>query len=75
MEEIFNLYQKTEDPDFIGQDDVATQILALSKKVEQEEYDQTRQTKYYQIIRWTINYLADKYRESNDLKNYFKLVK
>ena len=74
MEEIFNLYQKTEDPDFIGQDDVATQILALSKKVEQEEYDQTRQTKYYQIIRWTINYLADKYRESNDLKNYFKLI-
>ena len=74
MEEIFNLYKKTEDPDFIGQDDVATQILALSKKVEQEEYDQTRQTKYYQIIRWTINYLADKYRESNDLKNYFKLI-
>ena len=74
MEEIFNLYQKTEDPDFIGQDDVATQILALSKKVEQEEYDQTRQTKYYQIIRWTINYLADKFRESNDLKNYFKLI-
>ena len=73
MEEIFNLYQKVEDPDFIGQDDVAKQILELSKKVEQEEYDQTKQTKYYQIIRWTIGHLADKYRESGDLKSYFKL--
>ena len=74
MDEIFDLYQKIEDPDFIGQDDVATQILSLSKKVEQEEYDQIRQTKYYQIIRWTIAHLAEKYRESNDLKNYFKLI-
>ena len=39
MEEIFNLYQKVEDLDFIGQDDVATKILELSKKIEQEEYD------------------------------------
>ena len=74
MEEIFNLYQKVEDPDFIGQDDVAKQILELSKKVEQEEYDQTKQTKYYQIIRWTVGHLADKYRESGDLKSYFKLI-
>ena len=74
MDEIFNLYSKAEDPDFIGQDDVAKQILGLSKKVEQEEYDQTRQTKYYQIIRWTINHLAEKYRESNDLKSYFQLI-
>lgn len=32
MEEIFNLYAKTEDPEFIGQDEVARQILDLSKK-------------------------------------------
>jgi len=74
MEEIFNLYAKTEDPEFIGQDDVARQILDLSKKVEQEEYDQAKQTKYYQIIRWTINHLAEKYRENNELQNYFKLI-
>ena len=74
MDEIFNLYKKVEDPDFIGQDDVAKQILALSKKVEQEEYDQVRQTKYYQIIRWTINHLAEKYRESKELKSYFQLI-
>ena len=74
MDEIFSLYQKVEDPDFIGQDDVANQILSLSKKVEQEEYDQQRQTKYYQIIRWTIDYLAQKYRENNDLNSYFKLI-
>ena len=74
MEEIFNLYQKVEDPDFIGQDDVAKQILELSKKVEQEEYDQIKQTKYYTIIRWTIGHLADKFRESGDLKSYFKLI-
>ncbi len=74
MEEIFNLYAKTEDPEFIGQDEVAKQILALSKKVEQEEYDQVKQTKYYQIIRWTINYLSEKYRENNELQNYFKLI-
>ena len=74
MDEIFNLYQKVEDPDFIGQDDVAKQILALSQKVEPEEYDQMRQTKYYQIIRWTINHLSEKYRESNDLKSYFQLI-
>ena len=60
MEEIFNLYAKTEDPEFIGQDEVARQILDLSKKVEQEEYDQIKQTKYYQIIRWTINHLSEK---------------
>ena len=74
MEEIFKLYQKVEDPNFIGQDDVAKKILALSKKVEQEEYDQDKQTKYYQIIRWTINHLAEKYRESNDNKSYFRLI-
>ena len=74
MEEIFNLYAKTEDPEFIGQDEVARQILDLSKKVEQEEYDQSKQTKYYQIIRWTINHLSEKYRENNELQNYFKLI-
>ena len=74
MDEIFNLYQKVEDPDFIGQDDVAKQILELSQKVEPEEYDQMRQTKYYQIIRWMINHLSEKYRESNDLKSYFQLI-
>ena len=75
MDEIFNIYKKVEDPDFIGQDDVAKQILELSKKVEQEEYDQMRQSKYYQIIRWTINHLAEKYRESKDLKSYFQLIR
>ena len=74
MEEIFKLYQKVEDPNFIGQDDVAKKILALSKKVEQEEYNQVKQTKYYQIIRWTINHLAEKYRESNDIRSYFRLI-
>ena len=74
MDEIFNLYQKVDDPDFIGQDDVAQQILSLSKKVEQEKYDQARQSKYYQIIRWTIDYLSQKYRENNDLKSYFSLI-
>ena len=74
MDEIFNLYKKVEDPDFIGQDDVANQILSLSKKAEQEEYDQERQSKYYQIIRWTIDYLSQKYRENNDLKSYFNLI-
>jgi len=74
MDEIFSLYQKVEDPDFIGQDDAANQILSLSKKVEQEEYDQQRQTKYYQIIRWTIEHLSQKYRENNDLKSYFNLI-
>ena len=75
MDEIFNIYKKVEDPDFIGQDDVAKQILDLSKKVEQEEYDQMRQSKYYQIIRWTINHLAEKFRESKDLKSYFQLIR
>ena len=74
MDEILNLYQKVEDPDFIGQDDVAVQILSLSKKVEQEEYDQARQSKYYQIIRWTIEHLSQKYRENKDLKSYFNLI-
>ena len=74
MEEIFNLYKKVEDPKFIGQDDVAKKILALSKKVDQEEYDQEKQSKYYQIIRWTVNHLAEKYRESKNLREYFKLI-
>jgi 26S proteasome regulatory subunit N6 len=74
MEEIFNLYKKVEDPDFIGQDDAARQILELSKTVGQEEYDQVKQSKYYQIIRWAIGHLSEKYRESQDLKSYFKLI-
>ena len=74
MDEIFNLYKKVDDPDFIGQDDVAKQILSLSKKAEQEEYDQERQSQYYKIIRWMVEHLAQKYRESNDLKSYFDLI-
>jgi 26S proteasome regulatory subunit N6 len=74
MDEIFNLYKKVDDPDFIGQDDVAKQILSLSKKAEQEEYDQERQSQYYKIIRWMVELLAQKYRESNDLKSYFDLI-
>jgi 26S proteasome regulatory subunit N6 len=74
MEEIFNLYKKVEDPDFIGQDDAARQILELSKTVGQEEYDQVKQSKYYQIIRWAIGHLSEKYRDSQDLKSYFKLI-
>ena len=74
MEEIFNLYKKVEDPDFIGQDDAARQILELSKTVGQEEYDQVKQSKYYQINRWAIGHLSEKYRESQDLKSYFKLI-
>ncbi len=58
MEEIINLYKRVEDPDFIGQDDVARQILDLSKKVGQEDYDQVKQSKYYQIIRWAIGHLS-----------------
>jgi 26S proteasome regulatory subunit N6 len=74
MDEIFNLYKKVDDPDFIGQDDVAKQILSLSKKAEQEEYDQERKSQYYKIIRWMVEHLAQKYRECNDLKSYFDLI-
>jgi 26S proteasome regulatory subunit N6 len=42
--------------------------------VGQEEYDQVKQSKYYQIIRWAIGHLSEKYRESQDLKSYFKLI-
>ena len=74
MEEIFNLYDKTQDPDFNGQDEAAKKIFELSKKIGQEEYDQTKQAKYYTIIRWTINHLSTKLREANDIKSYFKLI-
>jgi len=74
MEEIFNLYDKTQDPDFNGQDEAAKKIFELSKKIDQEEYDQTKQAKYYTIIRWTINHLSTKLREANDIKSYFKLI-
>jgi 26S proteasome regulatory subunit N6 len=74
MDEIFSLYKKVEDPDFIGQDEVALKILDLSKKVEQEEYDQERQSKYYKIIRWVVEHLSQKYRENKELKSYFNLI-
>jgi 26S proteasome regulatory subunit N6 len=74
MDEIFSLYKKVEDPDFIGQDEVALKILDLSKKVEQEEYDQERQSKYYKIIRWTVEHLSQKYHENKELKSYFNLI-
>ena len=75
MDEIFALYKQIEDPDFIGQEESCKKILSLSKNVESFEYDQIKQTKYYEIIRYVINYLADNFRSNNDMQNYFNLIR
>ena len=75
MEEIFSLYDKTQDPDFIGQKETAKEILEKSKKVPPIEYDQDKQTKYYSIMRWTVNTLGSTYFEEGDMKSYFELIR
>ncbi len=61
METIFKLYEQTKDPNFIGHDNTARDIFDLSLNVEQVEYDQENQTRYYEIIRWTVNHLASSF--------------
>ena len=75
MEEIFSLYDKSQDPDFIGQKEVAKEILEKSKNVPPMEYDQEKQTKYYSIMRWTVNTLGSTYFEEGDMKAYFQLIR
>ncbi len=75
MEEIFSLYEKTQDPDFIGQKEVSKEILEKSKNVPPMEYDQEKQTKYYSIMRWTVNTLGSTYFEEGDMKAYFQLIR
>ena len=75
MEEIFSLYDKSQDPDFIGQKETAKEILEKSKKVPPIEYDQDKQTKYYSIMRWTVNTLGSTYYEEGDMKSYFQLIR
>ena len=75
MEEIFSLYDKSQDPDFIGQKETAKEILEKSKKVPPIEYDQDKQTKYYTIMRWTVNTLGSTYFEEGDMKSYFELIR
>ena len=75
MEEIFSLYDKSQDPDFIGQKEVAKEIIEKSKNVPPMEYDQEKQTKYYSIMRWTVNTLGLTYFEEGDMKLYFELIR
>ena len=75
MDEIFDLYKQIEDPDFVGQEQVCTKILSLSKNMGPVEYDQIKQTKYYEIIRYSVNYLGDNYRSNNQLQDYFDLIR
>lgn len=39
------------------------------------EYDQEKQTKYYEVIRWAVFHLANIYREQGSTESYFKLVR
>lgn len=39
------------------------------------EYNQIKQTKYYEIMRWTVTYLSAMYIESQNLEQYFQLVR
>jgi 26S proteasome regulatory subunit N6 len=75
MDEIISLYEKTLDPDFIGQDSIAQEIIEKSKKIEEEDYNQEKTTKYYSAMRWSVNYLSNQYLSNNDLSNYFALIR
>ncbi len=75
MDEIISLYEKTLDPDFIGQDTIAQEIIEKSKKIEEEDYNQEKTTKYYSAMRWSVNYLSNQYLSNNDLSNYFALIR
>ena len=74
MDEIIAIYEKTLDPDYIGQDSTALEILEKSKKIGEEEYNQEKTTKYYSALRWAVNYLAAQYLNTNDLTQYFSLI-
>lgn len=75
MEAIFKLYEETKDPNFIGQDNSAREILDLSKKLTEADYVQEKQTKYYEIVRWTVNHLGAIYNETNNFEAYFNLIR
>jgi 26S proteasome regulatory subunit N6 len=75
MDEIIAIYEKTLDPDYIGQDSTALEILEKSKKIGEEEYNQEKTTKYYSALRWAVNYLAAQYLNTNDLTQYFSLIR
>jgi hypothetical protein len=70
METIFKLYEQAKDPNYVGQEKNARELLDISskyyltlEKLQEVEYDQEKQTKYYEIIRWTVNQLASEYRD------------
>jgi hypothetical protein len=44
--------------------DLDVSIRESIEKYEEVEYDQEKQTKYYEIIRWTVNHLASLYKET-----------
>ncbi len=64
METIFKLYTEINDPNFIGQDKNAAEIFQIALNIEEEDYSQEKKTKYYEIVRWTVNHLAASYIES-----------
>ena len=38
------------------------------------EYDQNKQTKYYEVMRWTVTHLSITYLDSSNIEAYFKLI-
>lgn len=75
MDEVFALYDEAMTPEFIGQDVSARNILNKSKCMPPIEYDQNKQTKYYEIMRWTVNHLASVYLNEQNYETYFNLIR
>ena len=75
MDEVFALYDEAMTPEFIGQDVSARNILNKSKCMPPVEYDQNKQTKYYEIMRWTVNHLASVYLNEQNYETYFNLIR
>ena len=38
------------------------------------EYDQNKQTKYYEVMIWTVTHLSITYLDSSNIEAYFKLI-
>lgn len=59
-----------------NQDIVAQEIVTISLNLEkQNEFDQTKQTKFYESLKWGIMTLCKHFLQNKDFENYFILIK
>lgn len=57
------------------QQSVSEEILVLSTMIDKSEFNQEKQAKYYESLRWAIMSLCKVFLVTEDYVNYFKLIR